>query len=100
MNTIDIRTILFIILCILQLLDAYTTYRLIEKELGSELNPVLKAIFTRIGTVRGLILVKTIFLVLTYTYILQDAIILTVFCIAYLLVCVHNITQLKFFTKE
>ncbi|MEJ2803141.1 DUF5658 family protein [Comamonadaceae bacterium PP-2] len=49
---------LYILLCVLNLADIYTTYRILGRG-GSELNPIMAKLFARVGVLTGLLLVKT-----------------------------------------
>lgn len=51
----------FVALSILQVVDIVTTYRIIKAG-GRECNPIMAAILERIGVLKGLILVKAVFL--------------------------------------
>lgn len=48
---------LYILLCLLNLADVYTTHRILGRG-GSELNPLMVKLFARVGVLPGLLLVK------------------------------------------
>lgn len=54
-----------VILTLLQMVDAWTTHRILERG-GRELNPILARVFARIGHVAGLILAKGAFIAILW----------------------------------
>ena len=54
--------LLFILLCFLNLADAYTTYMSITTGVGKEGNPVMAWLFDKIGIIPGLALSKILLL--------------------------------------
>lgn len=88
--------ILLAILTLLQLVDGWTTYRIIKRG-GSEKNPVVKKLIEKFGLYTGLVIAKSfavvMFIVLlllsTPTWILLGVIVF------YVWVAVHNIQVLQ-----
>ena len=85
---------LFLAFATLQALDAYTTLKILMQG-GKELNPVMNWIFTKLGTVNGLVLVKCGIILLFFSVI--DLIPVWVFLLMigiYSFVVAHNVRQL------
>lgn len=85
---------LFGLFCILQALDFYTTYVIVEKQGGKEVGPVMKYLADAIDIVPALVLSKLGILVLVFSLAMEDWA-LIVLCVWYAYVVQHNFRQLK-----
>jgi uncharacterized protein YacL len=80
------------LLILLQFADAWTTHRLLSNG-GRELNPVMDKLFRKVGLVRGLVL-KVVFVSVLAVFLIDYPLILTVLCILYVVVVLHNFVEL------
>jgi hypothetical protein len=89
-------TYLLIAIIILQLADIITTYRINSRPGGQELNPVLAALFRKVGLLPGLVLIKSLFVsFLWWTTPFLHASLLTLICGMYCWVVWHNLQVLR-----
>lgn len=81
---------------LLQIADALTTYEIVVRMKGVELNPVLKKVFDLVGVVPGLIVSKGI-VICFFTYFHTDIPVLVWLGVTglYAWVINHNIKQIK-----
>ena len=88
--------VLFIVFCILQVLDIYTTHRCLQ-EGGTELNPIAAALFKAVGVLPGAIVAKGILCILMWNSLnLANAQAwLAILDVIYVAVVVNNFSQLK-----
>jgi hypothetical protein len=89
-------TYLLIFLVILQLADIVTTWLIVSRPGGRELNPVLAALFRAVGLLPGLLIVKGAFvaLMIWVTPFLPPAV-LALICAGYCWVVWHNLQVLR-----
>ena len=96
-----INLILLLIFVILQILDIYTTRKILLSG-GRELNPVMNFIMLKLGVDPGLILAKVIIVVFVCSLILFvniDHIIFGLVNLGYALVIINNFNVLKKLNK-
>lgn len=85
---------LCLIFAVLQIADALTTLKILSNG-GSELNPVMRWIFTKLGTVNGLMVVKCSVILLFYAAMPYIPVWVYVLMVAlYTYVVFHNIRQI------
>lgn len=90
----DLISILLAVYCLLQLLDGFTTWKLLAGG-GKELNPVMVFAFKSLGTVLGLIVTKVVFVAVgIYLWWANQLWILGCLDCIYLGVVVNNSIQL------
>ena len=95
MATESLNEVLFAIFVTLQFADAATTIKILEKG-GTELNPVMRWLFVKLGTFNGLVIAKTTIILLFYAVIDVMPIWAYVLMIGiYSYVVAHNLVQLK-----
>lgn len=82
-----------ILLVLLQAADVWTTYIIVEKRGGRELNPFLARLFKEFGLVPTLLIVKVLFLVIVLE--LGNFAFTVAFCVFYLGVVIHNYFNLR-----
>ncbi len=86
---------LYLVFAVLQLFDAITTSEVIKAG-GRELNPVLRWVFGRVGTVNGLATIKLALLALVLAVLPWLPFwVLLVLCVAYAGVVVWNLLQYR-----
>ncbi|ROR23047.1 hypothetical protein EC845_1961 [Comamonas sp. BIGb0124] len=92
---------LYILLCVLNLADIYTTQRILGRG-GSELNPLMAKLFARVGVLPGLLLVKIPLVaglgLLMFLGGLQGRywlLLLGAACAVYLYVLWHNLREMR-----
>jgi hypothetical protein len=83
------------ILALLQIPDAWTTCKVLAQG-GREYNPVLAYLYKRFGILPVLVTVKTLVLMLSYFYLINQPYILGLFCVIYGVTIAHNYSQIKF----
>lgn len=83
----------FILFCLLQLADIYTTHRILSKG-GVELNPFMNAMFKLFGHLPALIVIKLVVCVLLYVFVIPQWVLIAL-CLLYVAVVIHNVRQLK-----
>lgn len=69
MSDYALDLIFFILLVILQVLDAYTTLVALKSGKGTEANPVMRWLFDKFGIEATLLFGKVAFIVLAYYYL-------------------------------
>lgn len=85
--------IFFIVL--LQALDLWTTYKILKGG-GRELNPFLNKLFSAIGVLPGLILAKSVFVLLVFIYgNTVPYVVLILILVGYTVVVTNNFKVLK-----
>lgn len=85
---------LFIYLIVLQLLDGYTTIKILSSG-GTELNPLIRKLIDSIGIAKGIILVKILAVVLGYLLLTMGQTSPLIFlAILYSLVVANNLYNL------
>lgn len=87
--------LLFIILLVMQVLDIYTTWYILTKKSGTELNPILAKAFKYFGILLTLFIVKSLALALVYYFLISQPIILASLCAFYLLILIHNFKEMR-----
>jgi hypothetical protein len=94
MATESLNEILFAIFVALQFADAATTIKILDGG-GKELNPVMRWLFSKLGTINGLAVMKTAIILMFYTVIDVIPIWLYLSMIGlYSFVVAHNLRQL------
>lgn len=101
MDTITTIYLLFGLLCILQVLDVYSTVMVIKNG-GYEANPILKFLMNQFGVVPALVTVKVIFIFAVYLFLDYEYIkeLLIAINFVYALVVINNFKVLKRLTKQ
>lgn len=87
--------ILFVALCLLQVLDVYSTKRLLDANAAHEANIVMAFLVKKLGTLAGLALPKMAALVLLYLYAMQYPNGLFALVAVYVAVVVNNFTLMR-----
>jgi hypothetical protein len=85
---------LFVIFCLLQALDIYTTYTTLHADLGHEANPIMAWLFQDVGLGTGLLVAKIAICATIYWFIDQTWL-MVLLDIAYLEIVVNNFRVLK-----
>lgn len=92
---------LFILIVLLNIADVYTTNRILRRG-GSERNPLMAKVFSLIGVLPGLLLVKAaIVLALWWAFIHQGLQgpffigLLVLICAVYVWVVAHNLREIR-----
>ena len=85
---------LLILLAVLQLLDGYTTTRILNSG-GRELNPVMAKAFAKFGTQQTLIAKGVLVVLAGYIASLTTVWLLAGICAVYVVVIDHNWRQMK-----
>ena len=61
-----INTLLFVVLVALQIGDIYTTYVVLTKQNGVEINPIVRKVMSTMGILPGLLTMKSALLLFVY----------------------------------
>lgn len=85
--------VLFVLLVILQVADAYLTWRVLAAG-GREVNPIVRLLMEQLGVVFALALSKLVLLVVTGLWLADHLILLLMLVTLYAWVVVHNGEQL------
>ncbi len=89
---------LLIIFTLLQLLDAWTTHKIIGSG-GREMNPLLDRLFQKMGHIPGLLLTKGLLLALVWIAMLVFIPgwwwLVVALCVVYAVVVGHNLIQMR-----
>lgn len=87
---------LFVVLAVLQCVDIYTTYTVIVKQKGRELNPIMDYIMGKLGILRGLIVAKSVLLAVIYCMPEASKAIVLWFGVAlYVIIAYNNIKVMR-----
>lgn len=86
---------MFVVLCMLQVCDVYTTKRILDTKIGHEANPFMAWFINKLGVFAGLVTPKIGLLVLTYYYLKALPIALFALCVMYIAVIINNIKVLR-----
>jgi len=89
---------LFLLFVLLQGLDIYTTYTAIQSGKGHEANPVMAAIFAKIGIIPGLAIFKVLICAVIWWAFMNmpgNKIILAIIDLAYIEILVNNFKVIK-----
>lgn len=90
------NTYLLIAVIVLQLADIVTTYLIVSRPGGRELNPVLAALFRAVGMLPGLLVIKTLFIgLLVWAAPYLHTTMLALICAGYCWVVWHNARALR-----
>ena len=85
---------LFILFCLLQCADIYTTWKALTTNVGHEANPIMAWLFSEIGLKAGLIVAKIAICAVIYYFVTQDWL-LAILDIAYVEIISNNFKVLK-----
>ena len=89
------KEILLLALVILNVLDIYTTIRILRHG-GSEVNPIMSWLMDKLGVMPALIVPKTLLLLAVWFYLaIMPTIVLAGLCCLYAAVILHNYKELK-----
>lgn len=87
---------LLIAVIVLQLADIVTTYLIVSRPGGRELNPVLAALFRAVGLLPGLLIIKCAFVaLLVWAAPVLHIAVLVLICLGYCWVVWHNVRALR-----
>lgn len=93
--TLSPKIAAFIALMVLQLLDVYTTARVLTQG-GRERNPALAWLMSKIGPISAMLLTKALFMSLLWWQLgAAPASLLALFCGVYLVVVINNAKLIK-----
>jgi hypothetical protein len=85
---------LFIIFCLLQCADIYTTWKALSTNVGHEANPIMAWLFSEVGLKAGLVIAKIMICAVIYYFVTQDWL-LAILDIAYAEIIWNNFKVLK-----
>ena len=85
---------IFVLFCVLQALDFYTTYIIVVKQGGKEVGPLMKSLADEMGIVPALILSKIGIIILVLGLAMEDWA-LAILCLWYGYIVWHNFWQFK-----
>ena len=85
---------LFIIFCLLQCADIYTTWKALSSNVGHEANPVMAWLFSEVGLKAGLVIAKIAICIGIYFFAMQEWL-LIILDIAYAEIIINNFKVLK-----
>lgn len=86
--------VLFVLVVALQAADGFLTWRVLRAG-GRELNPLVRFLIDRLGTVPGLALAKLFLVVMVWLYLRDQVLILLAIAALYAWVVRHNWQQLQ-----
>lgn len=87
---------LFVVFVSLQIGDAWTTYTIVKKQGGREINPIAKSVLDVFGVFVGLLVLKTLAVVLgLYLMLSGEAVFLASLDAMYAVVVWNNARQIK-----
>lgn len=86
--------VLFVLVVALQAADAFLTWRVLRAG-GRELNPAVRVLIDRLGTIPGLAIGKLFLVVMVWLYLREQALILLAIAALYAWVVRHNWNQLQ-----
>jgi len=90
-----LNEILFVLLVGLNLVDVYTTVRVLRQG-GSEMNPIMAWTMDKLGVIPGLLLPKIVVLGAIWFYLpLVPVLVMFGLCCFYLLLVLHNNDEIK-----
>jgi len=87
--------ILFVVLCVLQMCDGYSTKSLIDAGVASEANPLMSLFIKHLGTFAGLAVPKAVLLALACTFLLPFPWLLGAVCAVYVVVVANNFRLMR-----
>lgn len=92
---------LFALIVALNLADVYTTYRVLSRG-GTEKNPLMAKVFSLVGFLPGLLLVKAVILAALWWAFVHQGLqgsffigLLVLICAVYIWVVVHNASEMR-----
>ncbi len=85
--------ILFILFCVLQVGDVYTTHRVLSKG-GREINPVMASLFDAFGDHLAPLIAVKVLVCAAIWFFVTDPLILGGLCAFYLVVVLHNAKEI------
>jgi hypothetical protein len=88
-----LSVVLFALVMALQAADAFLTWRVLRAG-GRELNPVVRFLIDRFGTIRGLVLAKLVLVAAAGLFLRDHLLILLAISALYVWVVYHNWQQL------
>ena len=89
MNDVNILLVLMIVFVILQLADVITTMGFLKSNTGHEVNPIMSKLFSKIGVVPSLVIVKTLVIAL-FVFYMRNVVLLSIVNLFYAYVVYNN----------
>lgn len=88
-------TYLLFLLVLLQIADVCTTFHVIDREIGREVNPVMAWMLDFFGVLPGLLIPKVALLCLAGLYLLVYPLIMALLCAIYAVVVYKNVKVIR-----
>ena len=85
---------LFILFCLLQCADVYSTWKALSTNIGHEANPIMAWLFSEIGLKTGLVVAKLAICVGIY-YFVKELWVLAILDLVYIEIIINNFRVIK-----
>lgn len=87
--------ILFVLFCMLQVCDVYTTKRILDTRIGHEANPVMAWLIRNTSPLAGLVIPKIVVVSLSYYFLRDSPAVMLGLCAVYVWVINNNLKVLR-----
>lgn len=85
---------LFILFCLLQCADIYSTWKALSTNIGHEANPIMAWLFSEVGLKTGLVMAKLAICVSVY-YFVNELWVLAILDLVYIEIIINNFKVIK-----